>query len=87
MTAYRHAPGSLWRRSSDRVVVDLPDADEALILAGPASKAWTLLTEPWTEEELTAALAEQYGERPEAVRDDVIAMLEQLRDAGAITSK
>ena len=86
MTTYRHAPGVLWRRSGDRVVVDRPDDDEALVLAGPASEAWTLLAQPWTEPGLTAALAVLYGERPETVRADVIEMLEQLRNAGALTS-
>ena len=86
MTTYRHAPGVLWRRSGDRVVVDRPGDDEALVLAGPASEAWALLAEPWTAAELTADLAGRYGERPETVRADVIAMLDQLRDAGALTS-
>ena len=86
MSTYQRAPGALWRRSGDRVVVDCPSVDHALILAGPASEAWGLLAEPWTDEELTAALAERYGKRPEAVNADIVAMLDQLRNAGAITA-
>lgn len=87
MTTWAHAPGVLWRRSAGRVVVDLPDGEEPLLLEGPGARAWELCATPRDGEELCAVLAREYGESPETVTRDLEPLLERLGSAGALTCR
>lgn len=77
------APGALWRRLLDGVLVLAPDQDEPLHITAPGDVVWELLAEPITVDELIEELAELYGTPAGTVSADLEPLLATLRESGA----
>jgi hypothetical protein len=86
-----HPP--LWTRSTEvavvdhgaRVVVlDLSALQTAhpLVMEGPAAAIWHALSEPRTAQQVTAAVAADFGLPATEVEADVVAFLDTLRERG-----
>jgi len=81
---WRRRAAVSWRRSIDAVVLMPAGAAEPAALPGTAAAVWDLLAEPASLAELVAALSEVYAVDPEAITDDVAALLAQLAELGAV---
>ena len=77
-------PEALSRRLLDGVLVLAPDMAEPMHISTPGETLWALLSEPITVAELVGVLAEVYGATPETVRADILPVLRELQDAGAV---
>jgi hypothetical protein len=77
------APGALWRRVLDGVLVLAPGQDEPLLITPPGDVVWQLLADPITVDELTEELAELYETPAATVRADLEPVLAVLGESGA----
>lgn len=58
MTVYRRAPGAVWRRLPDGIVVRRPGPDgDAVTLTGAAADLWIALASPTSIDDLRHAVA------------------------------
>ena len=81
---WQHSPDAAHVDSGDRVVaLDLTAHDpRPQVLEGVAAVIWRLLDQPRTEQELVAALLEEYADAdPDQVATDTRAFLDQLAAA------
>jgi hypothetical protein len=83
----------IWTRSTDAavvdhggrvVVLDLRTLESArpLVLEGPAAAIWHALSQPRTAEQVSSAVAADFGLPATEVEADVIAFLSTLRERG-----
>ena len=82
--AFRRRPDLLWRRSLDAVMLLPAGVDDVITIAGTGVDAWELLDTWRTVEGLTGLLASQYGADPQVVERDLEALINELRDLGAL---
>ena len=70
------------------VVLDLSALQTArpLVMEGPAAAIWHALSEPRTAEQVTAAVAADFGLPATEVEADVVAFLDTLRERGLATA-
>jgi hypothetical protein len=82
---YHRAPHTLWRHTLDTVVL-LPVGSDAepFALAATGPELWSLLAEPRSVDEMVEVLAVAHGVDPGTVAADVVPLIEQLRELGAI---
>ena len=66
------------------MVVLAPGADEPVTVAGSGGEVWDLLDRPRSAEELVSELSGRFAADPETIRADVVALLAELVDAGAL---
>jgi hypothetical protein len=89
---------TVWRRSPDVAVVDgdtrvvvLGLADPAtarpLVMEGPAAAIWHALAEPGTTHQVVERVARDFGLSATEVEADVTTFMEQLADAGLVTTE
>lgn len=81
---WARAGETLWRRSLDAVVLMPPGAAEPLTLVGTGAALWDLLEAPSSTDALVAALADRFGADPGTVEADLLPVLDQLAELGAI---
>jgi len=84
--------GSIVVAAKDQVSTDL--AGEAVILSlesgvyysldAVGARIWSLIEEPRTLNEIRDAILEEYEVEPDRCERDIVALLEQLADAGLI---
>lgn len=67
-----------------RISVFNPRTEKVAVLNETASDIWRLADGAHTVAELTGLLASSYGVAPEGIRDEVEAVVAQLRDQGFI---
>lgn len=79
-------PDVLSRRTLDGILLLPPRSPEVLLISGAGCAVWELLAEPATAGELAQELAEVYHRSVSDVANDVSRVLQQLADAGALTS-
>ena len=97
MSRWRRHPSTLWRRSSDRVVLLTEARDDILLLEGVGAMVWALLEEPATAAELAASLGDltdttagiegttdAAGPGPGTIEDVLSYFLAELEAAGAL---
>jgi hypothetical protein len=89
MTRFRIADDVAWVSLEDLDLDGVPSAYVAALpdgppvtLAGPACVVWLALAESGTHEEITATAASIWGADVEAIRGDVVAVMEDLLSAG-----
>jgi hypothetical protein len=78
------APGVLWRRSLDAVLVFGPGADGPRTLTGTGTELWDLLAAPITVEELVGSLAVRHGADGNVVEADLVPVLAELATLGVL---
>ena len=74
----------LWRHAADSVLVRRPGGDEVLKLTGSGVALWDALEGPVTFAELCGDLAADHGADAELVRTDIIPVIEDLHERGAV---
>ena len=77
-SSYTRHPAALWRIVGDEVLLARRGSGDLDQLRGSATDAWQLLYEPQTLGSLVEALADRYGQRPDAIRADVMALLDEM---------
>jgi coenzyme PQQ synthesis protein D (PqqD) len=77
-SSYTRHPAALWRIVGDEVLLARRGSGDLDQLRGSATDAWQLLYEPQTLGSLVGALADRYGQRPDAIRADVMALLDEM---------
>ncbi len=84
---YQRHPEALHRQLEDGVLLlaGRGDQDQPVFVEGTGSVLWELLADPWSLDELVAALAEAYGADPAEVAAGVAPVLDQLVDEGVVT--
>lgn len=80
---WRRNPRVLWRAAPGYLVLATMDG-RTLEVAGPGGDVWAGLAGWITEEELTAALARQYGAEEQVVSPDVRSLLRELHAQGYV---
>lgn len=78
------APGALWRRSLDCVLVLGSEGPEPVRLEGAATTVWDYLEAPATLGDLLSDLAGHFGISPERLRGDLEPTLERLVIVGGL---
>lgn len=92
------ADHEIWTRSADAavvdhgarvVVLDLSTLQSAtpLVMEGPAAAIWHALSQPRTAEQVSAAVAADFGLPATEVEADVIAFLAILRERGLAAAR
>lgn len=81
---FERAPGVLWRRSLDGVLVLAPGENAPLHISPPGDGIWELLAQSTTADQLTDCLANLYDVGDDVVQADVRRVLATLWDVGAI---
>jgi hypothetical protein len=77
-SSFTHHPAALWRVVGDEVLLARRGSGDLDQLRGSATDAWQLLYEPQTLGSLVETLADRYGQRPDAIRADVTALLDEM---------
>ena len=72
------APGSLWRRIGDGVIVTVAGSEAFDRLTPTGAVVWLLLDRPRTPDEIAERVAQLYGIAVQDVRSDVEALLDDL---------
>jgi hypothetical protein len=87
-TVWRHAPGTSYVDSPERVViVDLDHLERMpYVFAGPAAEIWACLDGESTESQMVAELAEAFEVSEDVVAGDVHQFLDRLRDLGLVVA-
>ena len=80
---WRRSPTALWRAAPGYLVLGHVDG-RTIEVDGPGCDVWELLTGWVEDEELTAALARQYGASEEIVSRDVRSLLGELHAQGYV---
>ncbi len=83
---YRRAPGTLWRRIFDEVLLFPPNATEPLSVTMPGALVWELLREPISLDELIHEVASHFDAPMEQVEDDLEALLARLVSEHAVSA-
>lgn len=81
----QRAPGTLWRRLLDGVLVQASVMDEPLRISSPGDLMWILLQEPVTMADLVETLSTHYRTPVQTVRTDIEPTLLALHEAGALS--
>ena len=79
------APDALWRWTAGGAAVLPADAEEPILLNGPASALWILLEEPCGIDDICAELKALFEGIPESYAAEVSAMLDRLTGMHAVT--
>lgn len=74
----------LWRRTSDRVVILLPQSGEFITLRESGCDLWAALETPASVEEIALRLATAYGAPVERVTSDITPIIGELERLGAL---
>lgn len=82
---WRRAPGVLWRRVAETVVVLPADAAEAVELSGAGAVMWTFLDAPLSADDVEGLLVERYGTTDGTVAGHVEPFLASLAARGLVT--
>jgi Coenzyme PQQ synthesis protein D (PqqD) len=77
-SSFTRHPAALWRIVGDEVLLARVGSGGLDQLRGPATDAWELLGGAQTTGGLVEALADRYGQRPDAIRADVTTLLEEM---------
>lgn len=80
---WRRRPRVLWRTAPGYLALATVDG-RTLEVDGPGGDVWAQLAGWITEEELTAALARQYGAEEQVVSPDVRSLLHELHAQGYV---
>jgi hypothetical protein len=80
---WRRGRQVLWRRAPGYLVLATTD-DCTIEVDGPGCDVWELLSGWTTEEEITAALAREYGAEEQIVSRDVRSLLGELHAQGYV---
>jgi hypothetical protein len=80
------SPQTVWRSGAFGIVLFPPHADEPVTLSGTGAAVWEALATPASESELVDCLGRQFGADADRVRADVIPLLGQLTELGALES-
>ena len=93
MTRYRIADDVAWVSQEDLDIDGVPSAYAArlpdgspMTLDGPACVVWLALADGGTPDEITTAAAALWGIDAARIRDDVLAVIDQLVAAGLATT-
>jgi PqqD family protein of HPr-rel-A system len=78
------APGVVETEVDDSVALFQPESGQVFVLNVTAADVWRLSDGELTLDEVVAALAVAYGKAPEAIRADVAATVDRLRDDGLL---
>jgi hypothetical protein len=78
------ASSALWREVADGVVVLGPDARKPRLITGPASRVWSLVTQPVAFGDVVAALALAHHTPAAVVSADLEPVIGALRRDGAV---
>lgn len=81
--SWRRSPGVLWRTVPGYVALATVDGRTTEI-EGPGCDVWARLADWIEEEELTAALTQEYGAEEAAVSADVRSLLHRLQARGYV---
>jgi hypothetical protein len=84
MTAYRHHPAVLSRRTAETVLLRTLDG-RATLLRGTGIALWDALAHPASEEELVETMRNQFDDPSTAIADDVASLVERLQRDALIT--
>lgn len=79
----RRAPGALFRRLPNEVLVTAPGA-EIHRISGSGVAVWELLETPVSMGHLVSALAQAHGSAPESIGSDVRQVVDYLVGVGLI---
>jgi len=81
---YKRDPGLPFQKLEEETIVVDPRTREVHLLNDTAARVWELLASPFTVDELTETLADEYDATPEAVRAGVEELLAGFRDKGLL---
>jgi hypothetical protein len=81
---WRRREDTGWRLTLNGVVVLASGATEPVTISGSGGAVWTLLDRPRGLEELTALLAQRFSVEPDEIQRDLVGLLAQLVELGAI---
>jgi PqqD family protein of HPr-rel-A system len=81
---YKRDPELPFQKLDEETIVVDPRTREVHLLNDTAARVWELLESSSTLDDLTAALAEEYDETPDAVRAGVEELLGGFRDKGLL---
>ena len=81
---YRRRPELLWRRTVDRAVLLVPGEGDVVELADTGAILWDALACPGTLAEVVTALADVFGMDEDAIRSDVVPVVDELVARGVL---
>jgi hypothetical protein len=81
---YRRAGRTVWRYAPGTVLVLPMAGDDLLALVGTSADLWRLLAEPLTVDQTARRLAEVYDTSPDAIRQDIAPVLDDLASRGVL---
>lgn len=81
---WQRNPDVLWRFSDERVLLQVAEMNDAMLLDGSGGAVWRALAEPKTLAELTAVLAQVHGVEPTAIAGDVRDVVSDLTAHGLV---
>jgi hypothetical protein len=76
----------LWRAAPSLVVLLAPGAAAAAALRGPGAALWEALEQPATVAELASRLAGPFAVDPATVERDILSLVDELVELGAVRS-
>jgi hypothetical protein len=79
-----HSPAIPWRRIGDTILLAPPGREDFDHLSGTAAVVWGLLETPATLESLIDRLGELYSVPAESISADVVALVADLTQLGAV---
>lgn len=83
-TRWKRSDRTLWRWTTDGVVLLTPSNAEPVVLNGSGAALWDVLADARTPAEIGEALAPDYGTAPELLAPDIDVFIEQLAAIEAI---
>ncbi len=80
----KRGPDVLARRVLRGVMLSTPDAEEPVVVTSPGDAVWDLIQDPVEEADLVRAVATHFVGDPGEIERDVVALVDQLIELGAV---
>jgi hypothetical protein len=84
LTRFVRSPCIPWRRIGDTIILAPAGRDDFDQLSGTANAVWSLLDRPRSSADLISELAHAYAVSPDEIGPDVLLLISDLVERGAI---